>query len=199
MKSMKPYSLRIRTVVVLFASVCLLAASTACGGKEKNTNAVSPADTLSSQEQTVRRVNVDEAFTVTADGNEVGEIFLLQYNWYGKEFVSEDSLNKTMMLHYVSKDTRAPYAKDNAEIRISFDEAEGVPSSFRLTQYANTVRANSGLPFDTAEIELTAVADRTFAFTLDYRKYGMYYYLLECEWENGNAAQYAFAVEKNKE
>ena len=135
----------------------------------------------------------------TADGNEVGEIFLLQYNWYGKEFVSEDSLNKTMMLHYVSKDTRAPYAKDNAEIRISFDEAEGVPSSFRLTQYANTVRANSGLPFDTAEIELTAVADRTFAFTLDYRKYKMYYYLLECEWENGNAAQYAFAVEKTKE
>ncbi len=165
---MKPYSLRIRTAVALLVSVCLLAASTACGGKEKNTNAV-------------------------------GEIFLLQYNWYGKEFVSEDSLNKTMMLHYVSKDTRAPYAKDNAEIRISFDEAEGVPSSFRLTQYANTVRANSGLPFDTAEIELTAVADRTFAFTLDYRKYGMYYYLLECEWENGNAAQYAFAVEKNKE
>ena len=154
---MKPYSLRIRTAVALLVSVCLLAASTACGGKEKNTNAVSPADTLSSQEQTA------------------------------------------MMLHYVSKDTRAPYAKDNAEIRISFDEAEGVPSSFRLTQYANTVRANSGLPFDTAEIELTAVADRTFAFTLDYRKYKMYYYLLECEWENGNAAQYAFAVEKTKE
>ena len=132
---MKPYSLRIRTAVALLVSVCLLAASTACGGKEKNTNAVSPADTLSSQEQTVRRVNVDDALTVTADGNEVGEIFLLQYNWYGKEFVSEDSLN----------------------------------------------------------------ADRTFAFTLDYRKYGMYYYLLECEWENGNAAQYAFAVEKNKE
>ena len=123
---------------------------------------------------------------------------MLKYNWYGGEFVSDDSFNKMMMDKYASEGCYAPFAKQEAELSFVFAPSEGIPSVIKLTQYANTVRANSGIPYDTLEPEMTKKDDSTYSFHIDFREFKMYYYLLECEWPNGNKAQYAFAVEKAK-
>ena len=159
----------------------------------------SPSDAVSSEvEEKITHVEASQAVSVLINGEKVDEVFMLQYNWYDNEFVAEDSFNKIMMDNYAPAGKRAPYAKNESELAFAFASSEGIPSVIKVTQYANTVRANSGIPFDTVEVELISNEDGTFSFTLDYRRFRMYYYLLECEWENGNSAKYAFAVEKTK-
>ena len=146
----------------------------------------------------MKHVEASEAVSVLINGEKVDEVFMLQYNWYGKEFVAEDSFNKIMMDSYAPAGKRAPYAKNESEVSFAFVSSEEIPSDMKVTQYANTVRANSGIPYDTVEIELISNEDGTFGFAIDYRRFSMYYYILECEWENGNSAKFAFAVEKTK-
>jgi len=170
-----------------------------CGCTSQKTSVASPSDAVSSEvEEPVKHVEASEAVSVLINGEKVDEVFMLQYNWYGKEFVAEDSFNKIMMDSYAPAGKRAPYAKNESEVSFAFVSSEEIPSDMKVTQYANTVRANSGIPYDTVEIELISNEDGTFGFAIDYRRFSMYYYILECEWENGNSAKFAFAVEKTK-
>ena len=169
------------------------------GCTSQKTSVASPSDAVSSEvEEPVKHVEASEAVSVLINGEKVDEVFMLQYNWYGKEFVAEDSFNKIMMDSYAPAGKRAPYAKNESEVSFAFVSSEEIPSDVKVTQYANTVRANSGIPYDTVEIELISNEDGTFGFAIDYRRFSMYYYILECEWENGNSAKFAFAVEKTK-
>lgn len=180
----------------LFVAVVVLVSGvlSGCDQVQKPSEAT-PGDAVSSAEEIVR-TEAAQAVEIRIDGVKNDEIFVMQYNWYGEEFVSKDSLNKTMMKNYVSEGNHAPYAVNKAALSLAFDTPEGVPSAITLTQYANTVRASSALPFDVLEQELTRENDGSYSIVIDFRSYKMYYYLLKCEWENGNSSQYAFAVEK---
>lgn len=180
---------------VIILSLCLSAALVLSGCGGKNSPAVTPSDVASSHEKR-KPAAPAEAVEVCVDGEQNDEVFLLQYNWYGSQFVSDDSFNKIMMDKYASEGCHAPYVRQEAELSFVFGSSEEIPSVMKLTQYANTVRANSGIPYDTLEPELARKDDSTYGFTVDFREFKMYYYLLECEWQNGNQAQYAFAVEK---
>ena len=156
---------------------------------------VTQSDLISSEEE-VKHVEAGQAVKISVDGEEIAPVFLLSYNWYGEEYTSEDTLTKIMMDHYAPEGQYASPVWGGKELIISFDAVEGVPSEMKLTQYANTVRANSGLPFDVVEEEPLIVNENTFSVVVNYRTYRMFYYLLECAWSNGNTAKYAFAVEK---
>lgn len=194
---MTKYAIVTRTLSFMISLSILMLSAAGCTSDKASV--ASPSDVVSSrEEEVVITTEASDAVSVMINGEKVDDVFLLQYNWYGKDFVSEDSLNKIMMDNYAPKGNSAPTAANNSEISFVFDSLEGLPSVVKLTQYANTVRANSGLPYDTADIELVKNEDNNFCFTLDYRKFKMFYYQLECEWENGNNAKYAFAVEKAK-
>ena len=184
-----------RSAAALAVLFCLLLAS--CGAPSvKEPAPASPSDLSSRVEEKAPPISADEAVKVLVDGEPVSEVFLLKYDWNGESFESEDSLNKIMMAHYALEGSLAPAAGDGSEITFELAASEGIPSSVSLTQSGNTVRANTGLPYDNTEIELTARDDFTYSFTLQYRKLRMYYYQLDCRWENGNTASYVFAVEK---
>lgn len=161
----------------------------------KSETAPSSEAVLSQPDENDPTVSASEAVGILIDGEKISEYFMIQYNWYGEEFVSDDSFHKIMMDHYAPKGNYAPYAKLDAEISFAFDPEEGVPSDIKLTQYANTVRSDSGLPYDTREINLDSNENGILSFKVNYRYFKMFYYLLECKWENGNTAKYAFAVE----
>ena len=189
-----------RALIAALLLCCAISVISVSGCSKDKQQPVSPSDTaVSSQEQEeITRIKASEAVSVSIDGEKVEEVFLLAYNWYGEEFVSEDSFHKIMMDHYAPQGQRAPFAPDNAKITFRFDKSEGKPSSVRLTQYANTVRSDSGLPYDNVDIQPEEGTDSETGFVLSYRRFKMYYYLLECEWENGNTAKYRFAVEKTQ-
>ena len=174
---------------------------TGCAGDQKPT--VTPSDTQVSDVQVssveeIKHIDVTEAVQICIDHELNEEIFILEYNWYGSKFVSDDSLNKTMLDHYAPKYHYAPRVAQGASLSFVCNPAEELPDVIKLTQYGNTVRADSGLPYDTNDIELVKEGENTYRFTLDYRSFKMYYYLLQCEWQNGNTLKIAFAVEKPK-
>ena len=171
-----------RALIAALLLCCAISVISVSGCSKDKQQPVSPSDTaVSSQEQEeITRIKASEAVSVSIDGEKVEEVFLLAYNWYGEEFVSEDSFHKIMMDHYAPQGQRAPFAPDNAKITFRFD------------------RSDSGLPYDNVDIQPEEGTDSEIGFVLSYRRFKMYYYLLECEWENGNTAKYGFAVEKTQ-
>ena len=143
--------------------------------------------------------DVADAVEIRIDGRKDDEVFILEYNWYGEEFISEDSLNKTMYANYALETQHAPQASQGSVLSFVFDSSEPMPTVIKATQYGNTPRANSGLPSDALGLELLKEGENGYSFALDYRNFRMYYYQLECEWENGNSLKIAFAVEKPEE
>jgi hypothetical protein len=184
-------------LLALFIGICCPGCAP---GPAPETETVTPADVsaIVSSEEEIVHIGADEAVRVLLDGEEHGEIFLLASRWYGEEFESEDSLNKRMMMSYSAEGSHAPYALNGCEVALVFDSAEGTPSSVRLTQIANTVRSNTGMSYKTEEIVLSDREDGGYSFELNFRDYRMYYFELECGWENGNTARYVFALEKGK-
>ena len=156
---------------------------------------VSDSNSVSSQEPEAK-AEIDEAFELFLNGEKYEEGFWLEYNWYGDEYAAEDSLNKTMMMLYQSESNRAPMVFTGSTFSIVFAGSEGKPSAIKLTQYGNTVRSPTEIPFDTVEPDLVSESDISYSFTISFRRKIMYYYVLECEWPNGNSLKYAFAVER---
>ncbi len=174
-----------------------LAASCAfsgCTPAKGGTGEVSPGDAVSSQQE-VEPVDVSEAVEIQINGEKINDVWLLQYNWYGEEFVSEDSLNKIMMTTYSPEGSHAPAASEGDTVSFVMAASEQNPSEVRLTQYGNTIRLNTGRPYDTLEPELANDGGSTYSFCIEFRKLKMYYYVLDCKWANGNSVQCAFAVE----
>lgn len=192
---MKKNKSAIGTAALLLAAGMLTVSLPGCSPAQPSV--ASPSDFASSEADVAEnRADASDAVSVMVEGQQDTEVFLLSYNWYGEEFVSKDSLNKLMMENYAPEGKNAPYVPDGAALSFSFVETEELPTVMKLTQYANTVRANSGIPYEAFDIELSSDENGEYGFTLDYRTYRMYYYILRCEWQNGNAAEYAFAVEK---
>ena len=187
-------SMKKKAALPLSAAMLLCVVLSGCAPGQKNGGSVTPSDAAVSDAEPLR-VGVGQAVEISVDGQKHPEVFLMQYNWYGEEFDAKDSLNKTMMEQYVSEEKHAPFAVQKAPVSITFAPSEGIPSQMTLTQYGNTVLASSALGYDTLEPELEQTDGNTFSFKIDFRSFKMYYYLLICEWENGNKAQYAFAVE----
>ena len=152
-----------------------------------------PAETGSAAQT---HAEASEAMQVLVDGDRIRDLFVMKGNWYGEMYENENSLNMQMMAAYSNPDSDAPQAADGARVRLVFDAVEGMPAEIRLTQQGNTVRANTGLPFDVQEIEPEWPEEGGCAFTVSFGKMRMYYYLAECRWDNGNSASYAFALEK---
>lgn len=192
--------LKMKKLATVFFSLAIVLTSVVTGCKADNSSSVSPGDALPSSVVEVSRIDVTDEIGICFDHEKNDEIFILEYKWYGEEFVSDDSLNKTMLDHYAPRLHHAPRVDQDTVISVVFEPSEKLPSAINLTQYGNTVRSDSGLPYDTIAIELVNEDEDPFAysFRLDYRNLKMYYYLLECQWENGNMIKIAFAVEKPK-
>ncbi len=161
-------------------------------------NPLTPAESAVSSEEETQHVDAEKAVEIRLDQVPDDEVFLMAYNWYGKTYASKDSLNKTMLDQYSPRFHHAPRVPQETAVSFVIDSSESLPDIIRLTQHANTVRTDTGMPFDTQEIELTKEGDHSYCFNIDFRGFKMYYYLLECEWENGNLIKVAFAVEKSK-
>ena len=187
-----------KKAAALLISIGIITALTGTGCAEEPEPTVTPSEIQVSSVEEIKHIDVTEAVKISIDQEADVEIFILEYNWYGSEFISDDSLNKTMLDHYAPKYHYAPRVPQGAALSFVFDPSEELPDVIKLTQYGNTVRADSGLPYDTNEIELLNEGDNTYRFILDYRSFKMYYYLLECDWQNGNKLKIAFAVEKPK-
>lgn len=143
------------------------------------------------------RLTAEESVTVTVDEQELADCFLLKSLWYGETFENKSSLNQLMMEKYMSEDSVIPQAFNKSIIRFIFNGDEK-SSSVKLTQHANTFTANTGIPYNIKEIELQQDENGGYFFEMDFDGFAMYYYQLDCEWDNGNSAQYVFALEKGK-
>ena len=95
-----------------------------------------------------------------------------------------------------AKDSAIPQARNGARVNIRFAASEGVPEELTVTQQGNTVQANTGIPYDIRENELTRDEDGYY-FDIDFGTFTMYYYVAACRWSNGNTAEYAFALERS--
>lgn len=184
-------------MILLMAAFLSVTGCSDAGGKAADDSSSSDTQAVSSQEE-ISGVEAEDAVAVLIDGEKTEDVFLLQYYWYGISYDPGDSLNKTMMDRYAPKDCHAPGAVSGSRLSFVFDMSEEPPSSVKLTQYANTVRADSGIPYDTQEPELEQQDGNTYSATVNFRGFRMYYYLLECEWSNGNRLKAAFAVEKGQ-
>ena len=183
--------------VLLSAGIMMLLLCSGCSltGGKADTDTSLESTAVSSQEE-VRHVDATEVLEVQINGQKNDEVFWLQYTWYGEEYSSVDSFHKIMMTNYSPKGNSAPGASESDKVSFIFNKQEEAPDVIKLTQYANTVRADSGLPYDVLELKLTNDGHNVYSFHIQYRDYKMYYYLLECEWTNGNKLQCAFALEK---
>lgn len=187
---------RKRLIGWVLAGTCLLMTA-GCGFSD----AVSPSDALSSpiSSDPVVTGNALEAAEILVDGAKTEDVFLLGSHWYGVSYQSEDSLNKLMMMKYSDKDSVIPQARDGARIRFVFAEPEGSPEELTVTQQGNTLQANTGIPYDIKEVELTEDGSGGYYFDIDFGSFSMYYYVATCRWSNGNTAEYAFALERAAE
>ena len=188
-----------KCLAVLLALCGLIGVSGCSSDVAPDKKPVTPSDLVSdvSSREEATRISVEEAVSIRLDGEDDSEVFLLSCSWYGEEFRSEDSLNKMMMMKYITEGSHAPYAANHCVVTIEPDASEGDLMFMRLTQIANTVRVDSGLPYTAEEIDLALGEDGTRSFEVSFRDYQMYYYELDCQWKNGNAARYVFALEKN--
>lgn len=186
-----------RAAVFLSASIMILSLISGCSGSGRvtHTDVSSESIVVSSQEE-VQHTDAKESVEIQVNGEKIDEVFWMLYNWYGEEYVSVDSFHKIMMTNYSPEGNYAPGASESDKVSFVFAPQEGAPSVIRLTQYANTVRSDSGIPYDVSGLELTKEDDDTYSFNIQYRNFKMYYYLLECEWTNGNQIQCAFALER---
>ncbi len=183
-----------RFLELLVAGACVLAAA-GCG----IASVVSPSDAASEAVSSafVPAVKAEEAAEILVDGEKTKDIFLLASSWYGVSYQNEDSLNKLMMMKYSDKDSVIPQARDGAKVSFVFADSEGTPEELTVTQQGNTVQANTGIPYDIKDVELTEDGSGEYSFDIDFGKFSMYYYVAECRWSNGNTAQYAFALERS--
>ncbi len=124
-------------------------------------DAVSPSDAVSrpASSEAVPATGVSEAVEILVDGEKTEDVFLLSSSWYGVSYQNEDSLNKLMMMKYAAKDSVIPQARNGARVNIRFAASEGVPEELTVTQQGNTVQANTGIPYDIRENELTRDED----------------------------------------
>lgn len=137
---------------------------------------------------------VKDVVRLTVGDQNVEDIFPLQYQWYGEEYISEDSLNKLMMMQYASDERHPAAVTDGQTAVVTFDRREGIPSRVTLTRYANTFMAGTGIPYEIAEVALAADGGAEVSFTVRFDDFRLLYYVLDCAWDNGNTAQYAFAL-----
>ena len=162
---------------------------------------VSPSDvppegaSSSISSEVVVHASALEATEILVDGVKMEDVFLLESHWYGVSYQNEDSLNKLMMMKYSDKDSVTPQARNGARLRLVFAASEGTPEKMTVTQQGNTLQANTGIPYDIRDVELTE-DDSGYSFDIDFGAFSMYYYLVSCRWSNGNAAEYAFALER---
>lgn len=185
-----------RLLALLLAVMCVLTAA-GCSLSAP----VTPSDAVSrpvSSEPAVL-VNALEAVEITADGVKMEDVFLLESNWYGASYQSEDSLNKLMMMKYSAENSVIPQASDGSRVNMMFAVSEGMPEELTVTQQGNTVRANTGIPYDINEVGLTDNGEGGCYFDIAFGNFTMYYYVAECRWSNGNTAKYAFALERSVE
>lgn len=182
---------------VLLITVAL-AVSLCCGCENQNayskevsaTNAINSVEVSSQQP-----VSANEAVSIYAGETKVDDCFLMSSHWYEEDYQNENSLNQLMMVEYMSDSSVIPQAKNATVVTFEFAGDEK-PELVKLTQQANTFKANTGIPYNIIEIKLSQEQDGDYYFTVDFNKYSMYYYTLDCEWSNGNTAQYAFALER---
>ena len=185
-----------RAAAVLLSAGIALAAFSACSGKSGSVSSPSDKQDTAGSEEKTAHIGAGEAIRLLVAGKEDGEFFLLRSDWHGEEFDSEDSLQKLMMARYSPSDIHAPTAADGDTVSIVFDPSEPSPSEVSLTQIANTVRANTGIPYSEQEPELLNDGGYTYSFEVGFGEFDMFYYLLECRWTDGNSATFCFALEK---
>lgn len=168
-----------------------------CSG---TTETASPSDLSgtepSASEEELLPVPVDRVLEVRIGEETDEEVFLLQYKWDGEEYATEDSFQKMMMIRYMPEGQHAPTANDEDVISFVFSKGVETPVEVKLMQLGNTVRSNTGIPYDTLEPELLFDGSQTYSFSVSFRDFKMYYYYLDCTWENGNEIHYGFAIEK---
>ena len=183
-------------LVMLTVGVCGLVMA-GCG----MSGAVSPSDTsrppVSSEAPVV--VNALEAAEILVDGEKNPDVFLLGSDWYGVSYQNKDSLNKIMMMKYSGDDSVIPQARDGAKVSLLFASPEGMPEEVTVTRQGNTVKANTGIPYDINETELSRDGQSGYCFAMDFGEFSMYYFVVDCRWSNGNTAEYAFALERSAE
>ncbi len=184
---------KINFIALAGAMLCAVLMLASCGGNSSDN--VSNSDT--SQVSSEVRLTAEESVTLTAGEQEVTDCFVLKSLWYGEKFEDKSSLNQFMIEKYMSDDSVIPQTADKSTVKITFNGGEK-PSSVKLTQHANTFKANTGIPYQIDEIELQQNENGEYFFEIDFGSFKMYYYQLDCEWGNGNSAQYVFALEKSK-
>lgn len=194
---MKIFKNRISAVLSLLLALGAAAVMAGCSGGSAD---VSPSDVsgqadVSSQTESTE-VPVDKALEIRVGDKTDDEVFLLRYVWNGEEFASEDSFQKIMMTRYMPEGNHAPTAAEDDVISFAFSKDVEAPSEIKLTQMGNTVRADTGLPYDTLEPELTDDGEGTYSFPIHFRGFKMYYYYLDCQWANGDELHCGFALEK---
>ncbi len=185
-----------KTNLLTLASLmlCLVLSFNSCGNSSDN---VSNSDISATDVPSEIQLTAEESITVIVREDKLNDCFVLKSMWYGKKFKNKSSLNQLMMEKYMSDDSVIPQATNKSTIKFRF-EGTDKPSSVKLTQYANTFVANTGIPFEIEEIELQQNENGEYYFEIKFGSFKMYYYQLDCEWDNGNSAQYVFALEKSK-
>lgn len=184
---------KINILTIAFAMLCTALMLASCGKNSSDNVSDSDISKVSSEIQ----LTAEESVTVMAGEQKIEDCFILKSLWYGEEFKNKSSLNQLMMEKYMSEDSVIPQAVDKSTVKFIFN-GNDKPSSVKLTQQANTFAANTGIPYNIKEIELQQNENGEYFFEIDFEKFTMYYYQLDCGWDNGNSAQYVFALEKTK-
>ena len=180
--------------IALIASLTL-AMFSGCGNKDNNVSG-SDVKTNAPTEPSLKQLGPEVSVEAYVGETKVEDFFLLSYTWNGESYKSDDSLNKTMMMKYISDDSAAPHSANGTEITFKFKWPDQL-KTVRLSQIANTFKASSKIPFDIDDLQLTKQDNGDRSFKVDFEKYDMYYYKIYCEWEGGFTAEYAFALVKS--
>ena len=184
---------KINILTIAVAMLCTALMLASCGKNSSDNVSDSDISQVSSEIQ----LTAEESVTVMAGEQKIEDCFILKSLWFGEEFKNKSSLNQLMMEKYMSDDSVIPQAVDKSTVKFIFN-GKDKPSSVKLTQQANTFAANTGIPYNIKEIELQQNENGEYFFEIDFEKFTMYYYQLDCEWDNSNSAQYVFALEKTK-
>lgn len=187
-----------RNILMICMILCAVLLLNSCGGSSADEVSKSDAAEVSSEVSSAIQVTAENAVTVNVGEQKLEDCFLLKSMWDGEEFENKSSLNRLMIEKYMSEDSIVPKAADKSIIRFAF-AGNDKPVSVKLTQQANTFVANTGIPYKIEEIELQQDESGEYYFEIDFASFTMYYYQLDCEWSNGNWAQYVFALEKDKD
>lgn len=181
--------LRITKILCLCISVMLLL--TACANN-RTVNNISDSDSAVSSE-IAEKTTPEEAVVVFIGQARLEDFFLLRSEWYGESYENPSSLNRLMMEKYALNEEAVLVVPNRESVNIEFKEA---PEKIIVTRYGNTISANSGIPYDITDVEIGEIIDNKCSFIVNYNKFKMLYYTIECSWSNGNSAEYCFAVRK---